>query len=155
MLGRQTFYETYAAYNSAEDMLQYVNTYYTDEKLFQEFEEERSIFLIAVGDDVATGFAKMRTAKKQPELAEKKQIEIERIYVLQQFHGLKIGYALMTSCEEKAKEMHYEVIWLGVWKKNLSAIRFYEKAGFEIFGEQIFRLGADEQTDWLMKKELK
>ena len=42
-------------------------------------------------------------------------------------------------------------LWLGVWEKNLSAIRFYEKNGFTAFGEHIFMLGTDPQRDVLMK----
>jgi ribosomal protein S18 acetylase RimI-like enzyme len=45
-------------------------------------------------------------------------------------------------------------VWLGVWKENHRAIKFYERWGFEIFAEQEFILGNDHQIDWLMKKTL-
>lgn len=41
-------------------------------------------------------------------------------------------------------------VWLGVWEKNLGAIRFYEKNGFVPFDKHIFRLGDEKQTDILM-----
>jgi ribosomal protein S18 acetylase RimI-like enzyme len=53
-----------------------------------------------------------------------------------------------------AKQKRKQIIWLGVWEKNQRAIDFYHKWGFENFGEQIFLLGTDLQTDLLMKKEL-
>ena len=38
--------------------------------------------------------------------------------------------------------------------KMKKALQFYKRNGFEIFGEQIFTLGSDDQVDWLMKRLL-
>jgi ribosomal protein S18 acetylase RimI-like enzyme len=46
------------------------------------------------------------------------------------------------------------MIWLGVWEHNEHAISFYKKFGFEQFGDHIFMLGNDAQTDLLLKKNL-
>src|SRR3712207_7947820 len=46
-------------------------------------------------------------------------------------------------------------IWLGVWEENSRAINFYKKNGFIEFDEHIFKLGEDEQTDIMMKLNLK
>ncbi|MFZ7101404.1 MAG: GNAT family N-acetyltransferase [Peptococcaceae bacterium] len=45
-------------------------------------------------------------------------------------------------------------IWLGVWEKNESAIRFYEKKGFYAVGTHAFFLGEEEQRDFIMRKNL-
>ena len=37
------------------------------------------------------------------------------------------------------------MIWLGVWEKNLRAIRLYEKWGFKKVGTKEFILGSDLQ----------
>jgi ribosomal protein S18 acetylase RimI-like enzyme len=50
--------------------------------------------------------------------------------------------------------MKKDNIWLGVWEHNHQAIKFYTTWGFEKFGDHLFLLGDDPQTDWLMKKEL-
>jgi len=60
----------------------------------------------------------------------------------------------MQHCIEVARQKSARVIWLGVWEKNNKAIAFYTKWGFEKFGEHVFMLGDDPQTDWLMKKVL-
>ncbi|WP_409516693.1 hypothetical protein [Empedobacter sp.] len=39
-------------------------------------------------------------------------------------------------------------------EKNISAINFYLKNGFEKFDQHIFRLGDDEQIDYLMRLKL-
>ena len=47
-----------------------------------------------------------------------------------------------------------KLIWLGVWEHNVSAIRFYERNQFQLFGKHSFILGSDEQTDLLMELHL-
>ena len=42
-------------------------------------------------------------------------------------------------------------IWLGVWQENPKAIQFYTKNGFEVFDQHVFKLGDEEQTDFLMR----
>jgi len=61
----------------------------------------------------------------------------------------------MEHCIKLAAEKNKELIWLGVWERNQRAISFYQKFGFEKFGEHDFVLGNDVQTDWLMKKMLR
>ena len=50
--------------------------------------------------------------------------------------------------------MNKKWAWLGVWKQNTGAIRFYERHGYVIFGEHNFQLGDDIQQDYLMKLEI-
>jgi ribosomal protein S18 acetylase RimI-like enzyme len=50
-----------------------------------------------------------------------------------------------------AQEKNFAYRWLGVWEKNLRAIRFYEKNDFVKFGQHIFHLGDDPHTDVMMK----
>ena len=46
------------------------------------------------------------------------------------------------------------VLWLGVWERNLKALAFYRKWGFDIVGEQIFQLGDDPQRDLVMRRNV-
>jgi len=55
---------------------------------------------------------------------------------------------------EIAREKNAEYVWLGVWEKNLRALSFYKKNGFIEFDKHIFKLGDDEQTDYMMKLKL-
>ncbi len=53
-----------------------------------------------------------------------------------------------------ANERGVAYVWLGVWEHNYKAIKFYQDKGFVCFGEHVFVLGEDRQTDFLMKKTL-
>jgi ribosomal protein S18 acetylase RimI-like enzyme len=54
----------------------------------------------------------------------------------------------------KAKNKLKKVLWLGVWERNRRAIDFYSRFGFQKFGEHVFMVGNDAQTDWLMKLDI-
>ena len=90
----------------------------------------------------------------QTELKENIGLEIERIYVLKEFHGKNVGQILYDTAFEVAKRINAEYLWLGVWEHNPRAINFYKKNGFVEFDKHIFKLGDDEQTDIMMKLKL-
>lgn len=149
-----TFYETYAAFNTASDMLLYTQQHYTAAQIIEELKQPDVQYFLAFADDKPAGFAKLRNIKQPEFLQNTRNIEIERIYVLNQFQKMRIGKALIEYCMNFARENSWEVIWLGVWQQNKQAILFYEKNGFEKFGTHNFLLGKDLQTDWLMKMKL-
>ncbi|MES2646590.1 MAG: GNAT family N-acetyltransferase [Bacteroidota bacterium] len=154
-LGVTSFYETYAAYNTASDMLQYTNENYNKERLEEEIDNPEVNYFIAYLDDQPAGFAKLRQPEETHEMLQHtRNIELERIYVLQSFKRSGIGKALIDTCIERSRKENFEVIWLGVWQQNQKAIKFYEKIGFEYFGDHSFLLGEDLQHDLLMKMKL-
>jgi ribosomal protein S18 acetylase RimI-like enzyme len=150
-MSRKTFYETFIADNSKEDMDKFMNEQFTKEALMAEVGAAGNFFLLAYVDEEPAGYARLRDAEAG-ELPD--SIELARIYNDPKMIGKGVGKALMDACIAKAKELNKQTIWLGVWEKNDRAIRFYEKAGFEKFNEHGFLLGNDLQTDWLMKKHL-
>jgi len=153
-ISRQTFYETFAAENRKEDMDKFLSEQFTKGKLIMEVGNMENIFLLVYsGDDVA-GYAKLREAKEPEKLKNVKTMEIARIYAMPNMIGKGVGNLLMKTSISIAKEKGKEVIWLGVWEKNIRAIDFYKKWGFEKFDVSDFLLGDDVQCDWLMKKEL-
>jgi ribosomal protein S18 acetylase RimI-like enzyme len=152
-LSRQTFYDSFAADNTKENMDKFMNEQFTRERLVEEVGAAGNIFLLAFDGDEVVGYARIRETPN-PVADNSKAIEIARIYAVQKSIGKGVGRALMQRCIETGREKNVPVIWLGVWEKNEKAIAFYTKWGFERFGEHIFMLGNDAQTDWLMKKEL-
>lgn len=87
-------------------------------------------------------------------MKENKVVEIERIYVLKEFHRKSVGQILYNKALEIAIQKKADYIWLGVWEENPSAINFYWKNGFLAFDKHIFKMGNDEQTDIMMRLEL-
>jgi ribosomal protein S18 acetylase RimI-like enzyme len=153
-LGRQTFSETFAAENAAEDMVKYLEESFSIEKLTAELNNPDSEFYVAVDHDTMIGYLKLNVGGSQTELKDNAALEIERIYVVKAFHGKKIGQLLYDKAIEVAKSKKVEYVWLGVWEENHRALNFYKKNGFVAFDKHIFKLGNDEQIDIMMKLQL-
>lgn len=152
---RQTFFETFSDLNTEENMKKYLEEGFSIEKLTSEIQDEYSELYFTVLDNDLIGYLKINFGKSQTEVKDDNSLEIERIYVLQKFHGKKIGQLLYEKAIAIAKQKHMDYVWLGVWEENPRAIRFYQKNGFVEFDKHIFKLGDDEQTDIMMKLQLK
>lgn len=153
-IGKATFFETFAESNTDADMQQYLAVQFSLDKLSTELLERNSQFFIAWDAGSAIGYLKVNTGDAQTELKENHSLEIERIYVLNAYHGKKVGQQLYERALKVASGLGKSSVWLGVWEKNPRAIRFYEKNGFVAFSTHVFKMGDDEQTDIMMRKEL-
>lgn len=153
-IGRKTFVETFAEGNSAENLAAYLNDGFSEDKLGAELRNDNSQFYFALQKEEVIGYLKVNWGEAQSEKQDPKALEIERIYVLQQYHGTQVGALLYQQALSIAQTRKAPYIWLGVWEENPRAIRFYQKQGFVEFGEHIFQLGDDAQRDVLMKLDL-
>lgn len=153
-IGRKTFFETFSESNTKENMIKYLEDGFSIEKLTEELNSEHSEFYFAVLEGKVIGYLKLNFGQSQTELQDSSSLEIERIYVLQEYHGKKVGQILYDKAMQVASEKKVSYVWLGVWEENPGAIRFYQKNGFVEFDKHIFVLGDDEQTDIMMRKDL-
>ena len=153
-IGRQTFSETFSSSNTEENMTTYLEEGFSNENLIEELNNESSEFYFALSENELVGYLKINFGQSQTELQDDTALEIERIYVLKEFHGKKVGQVLYEKAIEIAKQKNAHYVWLGVWEENPRAISFYKKNGFVEFDKHIFKLGDDEQTDIMMKLKL-
>ncbi len=153
-ISRQTFYETFSAGNTEENMKKYLEEGFSLEKLTVELNDKNSEFYFAELDNHVIGYLKLNFGQSQTELKDDKALEIERIYVLKELHGKHVGQLLYEKAMQIARQIDADYIWLGVWEENPRAIHFYKKNGFVEFDKHIFKLGNDEQTDIMMKLQL-
>lgn len=151
----QTYEETFAKDNTPENMAAYLADCFSPEKLEREWSDPGSTFYLALENGDAVGYLKLNDAPAQTDVNDAASLELERIYVLREFHGAGHGGQLLEKAIECARDGGKEYIWLGVWENNHRALRFYEKNGFRRFGEHVFQLGDDEQLDYLYRKELR
>ena len=154
-IGRQTFFETFAASNSEENMRAYLFNGFALDKLRAELAQPYSTCYFAEQAGRVIGYLKVNTGPAQTEQQADNALEIERIYVLQEFHGQRVGQLLYEQALALAQQAQVDYLWLGVWEENPRAIRFYEKNGFVAFDKHVFLLGDDVQTDIMMKRPLR
>jgi diamine N-acetyltransferase len=144
VFARRCFDETFAAYNTREDMEAYLSSAFGERQQHAEITDPEWITLLAEEGRTMAGFAQI---KLEPE-----SIEIHRFYVDRTFHGRGVAQSLMAESEAIAAARAAKRIWLGVWERNDRAIAFYKKCGFRDCGSQQFILGTDVQTDRVMEK---
>jgi ribosomal protein S18 acetylase RimI-like enzyme len=153
-IGRLTFFETFASGNTEENMNKYLDEGFSLTKLTTELSDNNAEFYFATLDNNVIGYLKINFGQSQTELQDNKAVEIERIYVLKEYHGKKVGQLLFDKAIDIARQKNADYVWLGVWEENSRAINFYKKNGFVEFDKHIFKLGNDEQTDIMMKLKL-
>lgn len=154
-IGKDTFTETFEAVNTSENIANYLEESFNTNQMTSELNNPDSQFYLAILDQEVIGYLKINFGKAQTELINENALEIQRIYVLQQFHGKKVGQLFVEKVLEIVNKIPVEYIWLGVWEENHRAIAFYTKNDFVVFDKHIFTLGDDVQTDLLMKLQLK
>lgn len=153
-IGKTTFTESFASQNTKADFELYMSKNFSREKFSSEYDNPHSRFFFACQGDEIVGYLKINVGDAQTDDTMEEALEVERIYVLAQHQGKRIGQLLFDKAIELAIEEGYKRVWLGVWDKNVDAIRFYERNGFFKYSTHPFKLGDDDQTDILMKLEL-
>jgi diamine N-acetyltransferase len=165
-ISKKTFTEAFADQNNPDDFYSYLETAFTLRTLTDEFNTEGALFYFLENENAKPiGYFKINHHKSplqttkpnikiQYDFDNAKATELERIYVLSEYHGKGAAQLLMTYIIDEAQKNKSDFVWLGVWEYNLKAIRFYQKFGFEKFGSHIFDVGNDPQTDWLMWKKI-
>ncbi|WP_316804444.1 GNAT family N-acetyltransferase [Pedobacter nototheniae] len=153
-IGRTTFSETFANEENEENMQNYLEQSFSIDKLTGELKNKDSQIYFAKIRARVIGYLKINIGEAQTEKLDDGAFEIERIYVLKEFQGQKIGQMLYQKAIELANDIKASYLWLGVWEENHKAKKFYEKNGLIAFDKHAFWLGNDEQTDLMMKKVL-
>ena len=132
----------------------YLDNAYTDEKLTTELQTPHSTFFFLYKDDELAGYLKVNTDEAQTEAIAVNALEIERIYIRSTHKRQGLGRYLIDQACNLAVKKGKETIWLGVWEHNQPARAFYQTMGFVRQGQHSFFMGDDEQTDFIMVKNV-
>lgn len=153
-IAQQTFYDTFTGTCTEADMQGFLEQYYNEGQIAKELSNENDLYFFAEIDNKPVGYIRfMEDYSNLPLMKQWKALELKRIYVLKEFHGMGIAQNLMDFMLDFALKEKYQVIWLGVWEHNLRAQKFYEKYGFVNSGHtHDFPIGNTPQTDfWFWK----
>lgn len=150
----KVFTQTFASQNTPENLSEYLSRSYAPQKLVRELQDPESEFYFLYAKGELAGYLKLNTGMAQSEEQDPDSLEIERIYIDQDFQKQGLGQVLMDFSLQRAREQNKKRIWLGVWEKNFNAQKFYEKNGFSEFGAHEFVMGDDRQRDLMLEKAL-
>lgn len=80
--------------------------------------------------------------------------ELKRLYLHADVFGAGLADRLMDGVEAWARGRGVEDLYLGVWALNARARAFYRRRGFTVVGRYIFRVGAHEDDERIMRRAL-
>jgi ribosomal protein S18 acetylase RimI-like enzyme len=146
----RAFTQTYAAFNTPQDIRDYVATSYGVTQQERELSDPAMITVLAESDDALIGYSQVRRKEVPSCVTQDAPAEIYRFYVDASAHGKGVAQRLMDESLSAAHDLGAKHIWLGVWDRNARAIAFYRKRGFIEIGDQHFQLGSDRQRDLVM-----
>lgn len=154
----RTFRDAWQAheYNDPADFETYCREKFSPEGVLAEFGRPGAEFYLACSENRLAAYLKLNVdTAPSHDWDGSPALQLERIYVSQAFQGRRIGEQLLSFTENRARETNAAWVWLSVWQEAPRSVAFYEKNGFSIFGVETFWLGADPQSDWLMRKQVR
>lgn len=142
-IGILSFYDAFAdEFNKLEDLQDYLVYTYDVKKLRQSLRKENNVYFLAWINKQPVGFAKVKKFSLNAQIESVSQMELQKIYVLAQYHGTGVGPALMEKVICLARELKPDLLWLDVHVSNNRAINFYEKNKFRKTGKHYFNIGS-------------
>lgn len=158
-LGRLTYQENYLNHpaNSPEDELNleaYVASNFSIEAISLSLKQPEVSFWVVKEGIKMIAYAKLIRNYRTEKLPKKAVICLDKLYVLKSQQGRQLGRILLEKSLETAQNEYFDLLWLCVWSENKSAMRFYEKFGFEYGGKMPFKMGNTIYEDVLMVKNL-
>lgn len=155
LLARITYSESHEAFiNNTEDLIKYNNDAFSIEKISETLNDENTCYFIAEVNDFPVGYAKLILNAENKNIEDKNSCRLERIYVLNEFLGQKIGYKLYETVINEAKNLSFHNIWLTTYIKNTTAINFYTKLNFKNVGDFTFYVNGKPFENFVFSKKL-
>ncbi|OCF59208.1 hypothetical protein L486_03710 [Kwoniella mangroviensis CBS 10435] len=165
---KEVFTKTFSHDLPNEDLQEYLSNTLSNQQIEREIRDDDSIWILAVSvpvsirsstqkeeDEMLLGVIQLRLKSIKDCLTlTSSPIELHRIYLSTQTHGKGLSQSILHHAEEISRARGYSSIWLEVYSKHPQGIKFYEKSGFRKCGERIFKVGDEEQVDWVMEKSL-
>jgi ribosomal protein S18 acetylase RimI-like enzyme len=146
-LGAATFRETYRAISDPREVDEYADEHFTRDKVLAWFRRPCARTLVATLAGVAVGYAHVRSAKVPACVADRKAVELSRLYLLTSAQGTGLGGALLDAAISEVAALGGATVWLGAYDRNVRALEFYARRGFVPAGTHDFEFGGQIYQD--------
>ena len=150
-IGRTSFRKAFAhLFRVQSELEEYLEYTYGVDKIAGSIRKENNVYFLAIADGLPIGFAKVKKHSLNDQLDSVFQAELQKLYVLKQYHGCGAGQALMDAVTAFVESFEPECLWLDTYVNNERAIRFYERNGFKKAGTYHFTIGSQTFEYFLM-----
>ncbi|KRN98965.1 GNAT family N-acetyltransferase [Companilactobacillus kimchiensis] len=148
-LSVDTFNESFRSATS--DLSSYTKKNYNYGQLASEMINPQSHFYFIYYNHKLAGYLKLNLNSAQTRNMGTNSLEIDRIYLRQNFGYIGLENKLINFAFEQAKKFHKNIIWSSIWEHDRPIIHFYHQFGFKPIGSQNFNLNGSLQKDLVMK----
>jgi diamine N-acetyltransferase len=143
----RAFRDTYRDIDDPADITSYVSEHFTTDAMSAVIGDPGSTMLLAEVGTQLIGYAQLKLGEPPACVSGLAPIELARLYLGSEFIGQGYGSALMHAAQAKARSLGGQTLWLGVYDRNVRAVRFYERFGFTNVGGKEFVFGGHVYID--------
>ncbi|MGB1103392.1 MAG: GNAT family N-acetyltransferase [Crocinitomicaceae bacterium] len=165
-LGRKTFVQSHGHSAPKQEINDYLDRNYTQTKMRHDLEDSRNNYYLFLLEGHPIGYSNIvfNVPLKVEAIIDEKDndllnvhaiAKLDRIYILETYHGKGYAQSFFDFQVKLAKEAKKTAMWLYVWVENYRAIGFYEKIGFRSVGTYDFEISpVHRNPNWVMLKEI-
>jgi hypothetical protein len=95
-IGKLSIAESHRGSCSAEDMTEFLERNYNGDAIKKELNDINNIYHIINYNEKPAGFSKIILNAKHPNIVSENVTKLDRIYLLKEFYGLKLGLELLN-----------------------------------------------------------
>jgi ribosomal protein S18 acetylase RimI-like enzyme len=155
LVGQATFLETFAGVLPGSDIVAHCRGQHAPAVYRSWLDGGAAVWLAeAESSEAPIGYLVLAPASLPVPDPGDHDLEVKRIYLLDQFRGKGIGTQLMIAAETHARHLGATRLLLGVYSRNDRAVAFYEQFGFRRVGTRRFRVGAHDYDDFVLSMDL-
>ncbi len=155
LLGTITYTESHGHFiDDRNDLMKYNEDAFSVSKTKLDINNPNIIFYIMYKDNLPIGYAKLVLNAFHENGTLQDGCQLERIYILNDFIPLKIGYQFLNFLEEKVKALKLNTLWLSVYTKNTRAINFYQRNEYKETGKSVFLVNGKEYENKVFSKKI-
>lgn len=150
---REIYTAHYAGKWTLDGLVRFLDAEFDASRIRAELEELNVRYLIVDLGERAAGYAKLKSCLNGP-IGGERVLEINKMYFAPWATGLGLGGRLMEHIALQATADGMAALWLQVLKINDSAMRAYQRYGFEPIEERPFWLDGSDVGMWIMRRHL-
>jgi diamine N-acetyltransferase len=148
-LAIQVWLHTYATDGISTLISNYVLSEFTAAKFEALMRQKNSVVFVAERARNLIGYAALSADANCP-VKTTENVELRTLYTQAPFIGTGVGYSLLCCAEKWALQQRNTGLWLTVNSKNIRAIAFYKKQGYQSRGTTHFQLGDEAHENLVL-----
>lgn len=153
-IGMETFAVSYQDDYDPTVLENYCQNAFSIATLEEELSDDNVYYYFLKKGPEICGYFRLNVGEAQSEPFDDDYAEIQRLYILPQFQGQKLGALMIQNAFDISKSLGKTKVWLGVWEENDGAIAFYKKQGLVETGDHEFVMEGIVDRDLIFEKHL-